>query len=322
MAFSARTRDLISSLVGNDPWEGAPRSIGFFGAIVGGEQPSRYSLSPRLWNGFFRHFGLPGWYCALDLPKREELPRLLSALLDSPECVDVTITNPYKTTAREILGLTRPEAFFSDRVRHLGCLNHIYPHLEAGGPYSDNTDGRGMLRALKKRRDLAGAKVLLVGAGGAAASIAYELAQADTELFIANIEEADAQALKRALEPIRSARTALRAGGWELISELLPRCDLLISAITHSSPLEAAQLRLLPSGCLCADVRYGEAATFAGMVRSAGRPCVDGREMLFGQFCLAAERIAPTLGIDPRELTACFETIEREFLILPTESPR
>jgi len=322
MPLSARTRDLISSLVVNDPWEGAPRSVDFFGAIIGGEQPSRYSLSPRLWNDFFRRFGVSGWYCALDLPKGEELPRLLSVLLDAPECVDITITNPYKAAAREILELTRPGACFSDRVRHLGCLNHIYPLSEAGAPYSDNTDGRGMLRALKKRRDVAGAEALLVGSGGAAASIAYELAQADTELYIANIVEADAQALKEALEAIRSDRTIIRAGGWELIAGIAPRCELLISAITRSSPLDAAQSRQLPPGCLCADVRYGEAAAFARVLRSAGRQCVDGREMLFGQFCLAAENIAPALDLEPRELPACFEKIEREFLILPTEAPR
>lgn len=311
MALSAQARSRVASFVTNDLWAGAPHSVDYFGGIIGGEEPSRYSLSPRLWNSFFRHIGVAGFFSALDLPQAEALPDFLACLVELPECVDITVTSPYKAAACDCLERLPPGARVTDRVQRLHCLNHIIADHGSGTLHVDNTDGQGMIHALQKRRRLQNARVLLVGAGGAAASIGHELAVAGAELTIANIVAEDANALKLLLEPLQTGRAGIRAGGWELIEAAANSSDIIISAITESTPLTESQLDRLPGHCLCADTRYGANGAFAQAAKRAGRQWIDGREMLFGQFQLAAERVAALLKVDPRP---AFNAIERAFI--------
>ena len=290
-----------------------PASVDYFGGIIGGEEPSRYSSSPYLWNSFFRRVGVAGYFSALDLPREEKLSGFLRWLTELPECVDITVTSPYKAAAYECLDQLPRPAHLTDRVRRLRCLNHIIPDNAMGTLLVDNTDGQGMIRALEKRRELRDTRVLLVGAGGAAASIGHELAAAGANLTIANIIPGDALALKELLEPLTEGSGTVTAGGWELIEKTAPSSEIIVSAITASSPLTESQFALVPADCLCADTRYGDNGVFADAARRAGRASIDGRRMLFGQFQLAAERVGSLLGIKPELMSASLDAIESEF---------
>ncbi len=313
MALSSEALSRIASFVTNNLSAEMPDSVDHFGGIIGGEEPSRYSSSPHLWNSLFRLVGTSGYFGALDLPGKQQLTRLLGYLTDLPECVDITITSPYKAAAYECLDQLPRPAHLTERVRRLQCLNHIIPERRTGTLFVDNTDGQGMIRALEKRRALQNARVLLVGAGGAAASIGYELVVAGAQLTIANIIPDEAVALKALLDPLTEHRATVGAGGWELIEETAPSSEVIISAITASSPLTESEFALLPADCLCADTRYGSNGLFAEAARRAGRSSIDGREMLFGQFQLAAERVGALLEIDPQLLSKTFSIIEQEF---------
>lgn len=313
MPLTEDARNRISSFFTNPLWDQAPDRIDCFGGIIGGEEPSRYSASPHLWNSLFRAVDVAGYFVALDLPRAEQLPDVLTCLSELPQCVDITVTSPYKSDAwAAVQDLPRPiEA--TDRVRRLGCLNHIIPNHSDASLFVDNTDGQGMLRALQKRTPLSGARILLVGAGGAAASIGHELAAAGADLTIANIIAEDAANLQRLLEPLVQPPGRIRSGGWELVEQSAGDSDIIVSAITASTPLSAQQIGELPPDCLCADTRYGENGRFAASAREAGRPSVDGREMLFGQFQLAAERVGELLGIERQKMSRALADIEQEF---------
>ena len=313
MPLTDNTRNRISSFFTNPLWDQAPERIDYFGGIIGGEEPSRYSASPHLWNSLFRALDVAGYFTALDLPRAEQLPDVLAFLSELTECVDITVTSPYKSDAWDAVQQLPRRVEVADRVRRLGCLNHVIPDHAGARLFVDNTDGQGMLRALQKRKPLSGARVLLVGAGGAAASIGYELAAAGTGLTIANIIAEDAAKLQRLLEPLVQPPGRIRSGGWELVEQSAGNSDIIVSAITVSTPLSAQQIAGLPPDCLCADTRYGANGLFAAAAREAGRPSVDGREMLFGQFELAAERVGELLVIEQQKLSRALADIEREF---------
>lgn len=311
----AANRGAIAALVTNRPWTGAPNQIALLGAIIGGEQPSRYSASPRLWNGLFTRLKLPGFFCALDLPEPERLTELLSALIAIPACIDITITNPYKAAAYAALK-SYGNVVVSERARHLGCVNHIVPHpVSRSLPdptgrslVADNTDGRGMVSALATRlredADIAlrGARILLVGAGSAAAAIGYELVHAGAVLTIANIEAEDAQRLGQQLRAVLPGSAQVYAGGWELLPQEVACSAAIVSAISAGTPFDASQLAAAAPLTICADVRYGATALFAKAAAAADRPSLDGREMLFKQFELAVEIAAPLWRLDTEAL--------------------
>ena len=320
--FEAAWRKAESFLT-NRPLEGrSGRSFDFIAGIVGGEEPSKYSKSPLLWNSLFDALGVRARFLALDLPPSADFGAFVEAFLALPGCVDLTVTNPYKAEAfgfiqRENDAAGKAVFEVSRRVAHFACLNHLIPKPGRGGWIADNTDGAGLIRALKQRRPLAGLKTLLVGAGGAATSIAYELLAEGAVVTIANIEAGDACLLAVMLGGLGLPGKVVTAGGWDLIAAEAASSEALISAITFGSPLEADALGRLNQKVLLADIRYGAAAEFAALARASGRPCLDGREMLFGQFALAAAEVfgkGKLIDVDGKALEKALDSVEASFL--------
>jgi shikimate dehydrogenase len=320
----------------NDPFAGSGgRRPRWISGILGGGRPSRYSRSPALWNGLFGRLGLDAAFLAFDLARAEDLPAFIQAFIEQPGALDLTVTNPYKAAAWDALphlGLApglKPAA--SERVTSLGCLNHLIVDRAGGRLLAENTDGIGMLRALEDAAGrlwpaadprgrpsvLAGRRALLVGAGGAAASIGLELARAGAELTVANIIEADAQALAERLGG-RAGGAPIEAGGWELIARAAPAAELIVSAITSGTPLEAPAIADLDRRVLLADVRYGASAEFVRACQAAGRSpgldVVDGEAMLYRQFAAAAWLALSSLGLPAERLDSGLEAVRRNFL--------
>ena len=154
--------------------------------------------------------------------------------------------------------------------------------------------------AAPAERRLHGSVVLLVGSGGAAASIGFELVRSGVSLTIVDLAAADARALADRLAPY--AEYPIEAGDWNLIPRVAPQCGIVVSAITTGLPIDAAGIARLPPDILFADARYGEAAQFARAAAEAGRlstgRVIDGRAMLFGQFEAAAALACSIAGIN------------------------
>jgi len=307
----------IESFVTNECWAGLSGEIDYFGGIIGGEEPSTYSKSPFLWNRFFQCCHVNGFFTALDFLQKDRLHEFLAILLSFPGCTDITITNPYKTDAYVCMKQFQFNHFhieIADRVHHLECLNHIIPDYRNKIIYVDNTDGQGMILAIKKRRDIEGKQVLLVGAGGAAAAIGYELVKAGAELRIANIIEEDAKSLEKKLSFFKKPGHSIYSGGWEQIQEWAPPADIIISTITASTPLLEKDMESISTDCLCVDTRCGKNSIFSIIAKNTGHPWIDGREMLYGQFELAAIKVGTILNIEQTVVEKSLEMIRKEFI--------
>lgn len=179
---------------------------------------------------------------------------------------------------------------------------------------ADNTDGAGLVRDIEHHAGvpLGGRRVLLVGAGGAAAGALGPLIQAGpAAVQVVNRTPANAVALVQRHRPLAHDRgVALGAGA---LDEAGTGFDLVVNASAsslHGGAVPVAASVLAP-GALAVDMMYGDAARpFLQWARDHGAVARDGLGMLVEQ---AAEAFRVWRGVRPptdevlRELRARLE---------------
>ena len=177
----------------------------------------------------------------------------------------------------------------TERARSAGVVNTlVFGNGEVSG---DNTDGVGLLRDLTVNlgRKIAGARVLLLGAGGAAQGVLGPLLGAGPQrLVIANRSAEKARLLAKRFGALGCGYDEL--GGAQF--------DLLINATSAGL---AGQAPLFPPGAfgpgaLGYDMVYGRDTPFLAMARDAGAEACDGSGMLVEQ---AAESFLLWRGLRP-----------------------
>ena len=170
----------------------------------------------------------------------------------------------------------------------------------AGGWFGDNTDGVGLVRDLEVHAgvELRGARVLLLGAGGAGAGVLGPLLAArPAALVLANRTPGRAGALVQRHRPWAERHgVPLAAAGLDAPGRGF---DVVVNAtssslVGQSSPVHADALR---PGSLVVDLMYGAAAEpFLAWARSHGAHARDGLGMLVEQ---AAEAFHVWRGVRP-----------------------
>lgn len=287
-------------------------------AIVGGHRPSTYSKSPELWNRWCDLVGFPGRFEAIDIDLPENLPEFLDRVWENSDFVDLTVTNPYKQQAYKWFLERHADVLeIGLRARRLEAMNHLLRGPGGTPAIVENTDGAGLLQELPdKARGTRGA--LVVGAGGAARSIADALLEAHLPVTIANIIEEDAENLASYLQerhPVDQVKTisysSLSRPGAQ---SPLAAVDLAVLAITEGNPFPPEILRASRGELFLVDARYGELAEGYRAAREAGLEAADGRHMLFGQFALAADTLSALHGVDPEAHKGALATIRTGFL--------
>lgn len=149
--------------------------------------PIRHSRSPIMLGRAFREAGINAAYAAFHVA-----PQDLGAAVQGIRALGlggVNVTIPHKIEVMQYLDLV------DEGARIAGAVNTIVN--EGGRLIGYNTDGIGYVRSLKSETgvSLAGARVLMLGAGGAARGVAYALAREGAErIYIAN------RTLERAVE--------------------------------------------------------------------------------------------------------------------------
>ncbi len=199
----------------------------------------------------------------------------------------------------------KPEAFayarrHTPRAAAAGAVNTLA--FDGDDVLGDNTDGPGLVADIERRigLPLAGARLLLLGAGGAARGVVLPLLEAGVaRLAIANRTAATAIALREELAgrlgPVFAAR--LSAGG---LASAEAGFDLVVNAtaagLSDAAPAMPATAWRGPR--LALDMVYGARPTaFMRAALEAGCPRVeDGLGMLVGQ---AAESFALWRGVRP-----------------------
>jgi shikimate dehydrogenase len=198
------------------------------------------------------------------------------------------VTVPFKEEAFRLC------ARLSERAARAGAVNTL---AFGEGVFGDNTDGAGLVRDITHNLgfSLAGKRILLLGAGGAARGvIAPLLGEKPASLRIANRSAEKAQALADAfadLAPLEAGSFGETAG---------QGFDVLINATSASLSGAALPLPsgLFAAGSLAYDMMYGKGETpFLQQAREQGAAYLaDGLGMLVEQ---AAEAFFVWRGVRP-----------------------
>lgn len=255
--------------------------------------PVAHSQSPFIHAAFAEQTGAALQYGRLLCGLGDFEPTLRAFTAGGGRGCNVTV--PFKFDAFRLAHRHTPRATLARACNVLRC--------DADGWLGDNTDGIGLLRDIERNAGVAvnGRRILLLGAGGAAAGVLGPLlAAGPARLVVAN------RTLAHAVQLLRTHRDAIQlgtAGSTELQAADLGSCgdayDIVINA-TSSSMLDAAipvSPRVLAPGALAVDLMYGPAAHgFVDWAAAHGAVGRDGLGMLVEQ---AAEAFALFRDIQP-----------------------
>lgn len=255
-------------------------------AVMG--HPVAHSKSPRIHTAFAIQTNQDITYTAIPVTPGG-FPQAVARFRESGG-KGLNITLPFKEEAWRLAEHRTP------RARHAGAANTLWFGPD-GTLHADNTDGAGLVRDLTLNQEIliGGARVLLVGAGGAARGVVRPLlAERPQRLVIANRTVSRAEslaALFRSEGPTEGCGfEALKGRSFHLI-------------VNATSASLQGQVPPLPEGILaaqgtCYDMMYGDRATAFqewGERHGAARS-LDGLGMLVEQ---AAESFYVWRGIRP-----------------------
>ncbi len=142
--------------------------------------------------------------------------------------------------------------------------------FKKGKIWGTNTDGIGALDAIEKHQSVHKKNVVLIGAGGAARSIAFEALSRGAEVWILN----------RTPEKAQELATLFRchSGG---LTDFPPHYDVLINCSPHPMPIDTSYLH---PHCLVMDIVYVPKETpFLEAASRLGCSIVYGEEMFYNQ---------------------------------------
>jgi shikimate dehydrogenase len=216
----------------------------------------------------------------------------------------LNVTVPFKLDAFE-LATQR-----SERATQAGAVNTL--KFDGECVIGDNTDGAGLVRDIRENLgfDIAGKRVLLMGAGGAArGALLPLLAERPMRIAIANRTAPKAQALAARFEPL-AAGVALLCGSYE---DAGGPFDLVINATSASlsNVLPPLSPDVFAKGALAYDMVYGERARLflAYSLANGAARAADGLGMLVEQ---AAESFFLWRGVRPVTLPVLAALRERD----------
>lgn len=272
----------------------APRILGSTRLVGVLGWPIAHSVSPPMHNAAFGALGLDWCYVPLaTAPERlGDAVRGLRAL----GFIGANATVPHKQALLSLVDELTPAA------RAIGAVNTLA--VRPDGILGHNTDAAGFLQALRGAGfDPQSCRALLLGAGGAAHSVAYALASVGASVTILNRTPERAEALVAALRQALpsadlSAKTLERA-----TLAALTGVDLVVNATTLGMwpEVEASpwpEDTPFPARALCYDLVYNPRETrLMRQAREAGARACDGLTMLVHQgaeaFALWTERQPP-----------------------------
>lgn len=200
----------------------------------------------------------------------------------------INVTVPFKLEAFELANT------LSARAQDAGAVNTLI--FNETGITGDNTDGAGLVRDIQQNLNIAiaGKRILLIGAGGAAEGvIAPILANQPQALVVANrtIEKAQRMVNKHVINYAQ-----ISASTFEALQN--KTFDMVINATSTGLTDTALPIpnTIFAQGCLAYDMMYGRETPFMQQARASGAQVADGLGMLVEQ---AAEAFYIWRGVRP-----------------------
>jgi 3-dehydroquinate dehydratase / shikimate dehydrogenase len=228
--------------------------------------PIKHSLSPLMLNTAFHRESVNAVYLALQTSKLTDLLTLVREL----PLAGLSVTMPLKQEVLKHLENTDPLS------AQIGACNTIV-RAHDGKLYGFNTDVGGIVRPLEKRLNLSGAKILVLGAGGAARAAVFGLVNKGAEVSILNRTPQTAQKLAREAKAKSIRRDLLAKTTFDVI---VNATSVGMHGVKPQHILEAKEI----NAKLVFDLVYNPVDTpLLKMARQKGIAVVTGVEMFVQQ---------------------------------------
>jgi shikimate dehydrogenase len=248
--------------------------------------PIAHSKSPQIHAAFARQTGQDMTYEAILAPLDGFADSVAAFVAAGGRGANVTV--PFKEAAFRLADRLSP------RAQRAGAVNTLA--FDTDGILGDNTDGAGLVADLTRnlRRQLAGKRILLLGAGGAARGVIEPLLeQQPAALVIANRTVSRAQELAELFDAAN--QRGVTACSFNAVDTAF---DLVINATAASLAGELPPLppQVFTIQTLAYDMMYGRDTPFLDFARRHGAATTDGLGMLVEQ---AAEAFFVWRGVRP-----------------------
>jgi shikimate dehydrogenase len=250
-------------------------------------------MSAVMQNAAFNHHYLPYEY-RLRSVNPEELRDFVAGELRSVNIRGANITIPHKVTVMSLLDE------FDASAKAIGAVNTIVN--DAGRLKGYNTDGTAALRAVTEAYgSIEEANIVLLGAGGAARAVGYQLSRSAKQLTIFNRNTENAEKLASRLQ--QGTKTKVSTMNLSQLKRVVESADILINATPigmvpyiDESPIESS---ILHPNLLVFDLVYNPERT--RLIREAditGSRSLSGIKMLVYQ---GSEAFRLWTGVEPPE---------------------
>lgn len=249
---------------------GTTRLIGHLG------YPTESFKAPMIYNPYFQREGIDAVVVPMGC-RSEDYPDFLKLFFRLSNAHGALVTMPHKVTTTGLVDLLSPTAAIA------GACNAV--RREADGRLSgDMFDGEGFVRGvLRKGHKLAGARALVVGAGGVGSAIAASLAKAGVaELGLFDRQASAAEELGRRLTahyPALGVATGSNdPEGFDIVVNATPL------GMKPGDPLPVDISRLSASAFVGEVVMAQEITPLLAAARARGCAVQVGTDMLFEQI--------------------------------------
>jgi 3-dehydroquinate dehydratase/shikimate dehydrogenase len=228
--------------------------------------PIAHSLSPLMQNTAFRREGVN----AVLLPLKVRMLDDLLALVRELPLAGVAVTMPLKQEVLPHLANMDP------LTARIGACNTLRTGAD-GKLYGFNTDVAGVVRPLEKRLKLKGARIAVLGAGGAARAAVFGLVEQGAEVFIVNRTHETAVALAKQAKAKALKHELFARGRFDVLINTTP-CGM--AGEKQALPIAENEL----NAGLVFDLVYNPLETpLLKLARERGIPVVCGVEMFVQQ---------------------------------------
>ena len=251
-------------------------------AVIG--NPIEHSRSPELHHAFAEKTGISIDYVKRFAPLDGFEESVRDFFAQNGQGMNVTV--PFKEQAFKLCEQ------LTERAKIAKAVNTLWMH--DGKLYGDNTDGQGLVDAIKALDwNLERAEILIIGAGGATRGVIYPLVKAGVKkIVIAN------RTLARAEQLIADLMDAVPEAQLSAIGldQLNGQFDIVINATSASL---SGETLILPENLkfnYAYEMAYGKPSSFLDQAKARHIPTSEGFGMLVGQ---AIEAYAIWNGIRP-----------------------
>lgn len=191
--------------------------------------PIGQSLSPQMMNTAFRRENINAVYVPL---QSADVKDLLNCVREVP-IQGLSITMPLKEKIVEHLDKT--DALSAK----IGACNTLI-RSQDGKLYGFNTDVAGIVRPLEQRLNLTGAKILVIGAGGAGRAAVFGLKERNAEVWVMNRTAEKGQKLARQAHAHYVSHPQLKKLEFDVIINATP---VGMNASRPQAPIDESELR-------------------------------------------------------------------------------